>query len=78
MDIEDAKGNSPLHYAAQAGNLKIIYHLCKTRDANPMISNFQNQIPRAMASDAAIRTYLEDQEEKYKAKHGQSFVQRII
>lgn len=74
VDIEDGKGNNPLHYAAQTGNIKICQYLCKTREANPLLTNFQRQLPRDMTTDTTLKAYLEEQEEKFKAKHGHSFV----
>jgi hypothetical protein len=43
-----------------------------------LLINFQRQLPRDMTSDTSLRAYLEEQEEKFKAKHGHSFVQKIL
>jgi ankyrin repeat protein len=58
VDIEDSKGYTPLHFAAQTGNLKIIQHLCKNKEANPLIPNMSRQTPRDLSGDLAIKTYL--------------------
>ena len=78
MDIEDSRGNTPLHFAAQTGSLKIIQHLCKNREAIPLIPNIQRQTPRDLAGDAAIKAYLEDQEKKFKTNNTPSFVAKIV
>jgi ankyrin repeat protein len=46
VDIEDNKGNTPLHFAVASSYIKIIQHLTKTCHANPSIINNLKQKPK--------------------------------
>ena len=55
VDIEDSRGNTPLHFAALSNSLKVITYLTKTCKANPTILNYLKQRPRDMSSDTTIK-----------------------
>jgi len=55
VDIEDIKGNTPLHNACMANNQKVVSHLVKVCKANPVIPNCIKQKPRDMTTDPTLK-----------------------
>jgi ankyrin repeat protein len=55
VDIEDSRGNTPLHFAALSNSMKVVAHLTKTCKANPSIHNYLKQRPRDVTTDMGIK-----------------------
>lgn len=55
VDIQDAEGNTPMHYAAMANALKIVQHLTKNCKGNPSILNNRRQKPRDVTTDQTLK-----------------------
>lgn len=55
VDIQDAEGNTPMHFAAMSNTLKIVQHLTKNCKGNPSILNNRRQKPRDVTTDQTLK-----------------------